>query len=474
LDEQTETNLSNLFKFLPSVDSVLNRLEDEGVIDGLPRTLSRDLVNGFLDVCREEIKGGVITEEKQLASDVLFPRLTCHVRAGAKPHFRRVVNATGVVVHTNLGRSLLAPSAVQAVTEACACYSNLEFDLNTGERGSRYSHVEKLICEITGAEAALVVNNNASAVLITLETLAKGREAVVSRGQLVEIGGSFRIPDVMTKSGAVLREVGATNRTHVHDYENVISEETALLMKVHTSNFRVIGFTKEVSGGELAELGRKYDIPVYEDLGSGNLTNFSGLGLMREPTVQEVVAEGVDVVSFSGDKVLGGPQAGIIVGSKEYIDMIKKNTALTVTVRIDKMTLAALEATLRLYLDPETAKREVPTVRMITETPENLKSQAQSLARVLRRGLGDKVKVSVREGVSRVGGGAFPEQDLKTFLATVLPQTDISVEKLKERLLSTEPPLVTRIEDDLLCLDPRTLSREEYKLCAEAIKQALS
>ncbi len=466
--------MSNLFKFLPSVDSVLNRLEDEGVIDGLPRTLSRDLVNGFLDVCREEIKGGVITEEKQLASDVLFPRLTCHVRAGAKPHFRRVVNATGVVVHTNLGRSLLAPSAVQAVTEACACYSNLEFDLNTGERGSRYSHVEKLICEITGAEAALVVNNNASAVLITLETLAKGREAVVSRGQLVEIGGSFRIPDVMTKSGAVLREVGATNRTHVHDYENVISEETALLMKVHTSNFRVIGFTKEVSGGELAELGRKYDIPVYEDLGSGNLTNFSGLGLMREPTVQEVVAEGVDVVSFSGDKVLGGPQAGIIVGSKEYIDMIKKNTALTVTVRIDKMTLAALEATLRLYLDPETAKREVPTVRMITETPENLKSQAQSLARVLRRGLGDKVKVSVREGVSRVGGGAFPEQDLKTFLATVLPQTDISVEKLKERLLSTEPPLVTRIEDDLLCLDPRTLSREEYKLCAEAIKQALS
>lgn len=465
--------MSNLFKFLPSVDSVLNRLEDEGVIDGLPRTLSRDLVNGFLDVCREEIKGGVITEEKQLASDVLFPRLTCHVRAGAKPHFRRVVNATGVVVHTNLGRSLLAPSAVQAVTEACACYSNLEFDLNTGERGSRYSHVEKLICEITGAEAALVVNNNASAVLITLETLAKGREAVVSRGQLVEIGGSFRIPDVMTKSGAVLREVGATNRTHVHDYENVISEETALLMKVHTSNFRVIGFTKEVSGGELAELGRKYDIPVYEDLGSGNLTNFSGLGLMREPTVQEVVAEGVDVVSFSGDKVLGGPQAGIIVGSKKYIDMIKKNP-LNRAVRIDKMTLAALEATLRLYLDPETAKREVPTVRMITETPENLKSQAQSLARVLRRGLGDKVKVSVREGVSRVGGGAFPEQDLKTFLATVLPQTDISVEKLKERLLSTEPPLVTRIEDDLLCLDPRTLSREEYKLCAEAIKQALS
>lgn len=464
--------MSNLFKYLPSVDSVLNRLEEEGVIDGLPRSLSRDLVNGFLDVCREEIRGGVITEEKQLSSDVLFPRITCHVRAGAKPHFRRVLNATGVVVHTNLGRSLLADSAVKAVTEACACYSNLEFDLKTGERGSRYSHVEKIICEITGAESALVVNNNASAVLITLETLAKGHEAIVSRGQLVEIGGSFRIPDVMTKSGATLCEVGATNRTHLRDYENAINEETALLMKVHTSNFRVIGFTKEVSGGELAELGKKYDLPVYEDLGSGNLTNFSGLGLIREPTVQEVVAEGVDVVSFSGDKVLGGPQAGIIVGKKKYIDMIKKNP-LNRAVRIDKMTLAALEATLRLYLDPETARREVPTVRMITERPENLKKQAQALTRTLRRRLGDSVEISIREGVSRVGGGAFPEQDLKTFLVALMPTGDLSVEDLKERLLSTEPPLVGRIEEDLFCLDPRTLSRDEYQLCAEALSQVL-
>ncbi|CCO24753.1 L-seryl-tRNA(Sec) selenium transferase [Maridesulfovibrio hydrothermalis] len=465
--------MSNLFKYLPSVDSVLTRLEEEGVIDGLPRTLSRDLVNGFLDVCREEIKGGIVTEEKQLSAEVLFPRLTCHVRAGAKPHFRRVLNGTGVVVHTNLGRSLLAESAVKAVAEACANYSNLEFDLKTGERGSRYSHVEKLICEITGAEAALVVNNNASAVLITLETLSKGRESVVSRGQLVEIGGSFRIPDVMTKSGAILHEVGATNRTHLRDYENAINDETALLMKVHTSNFRVIGFTKEVSGGELAELGRKYDLPVYEDLGSGNLTNFSGLGLMREPTVQEVVAEGVDIVSFSGDKVLGGPQAGIIVGTKKYIDMIKSNP-LNRAVRIDKMTLAALEATLRLYLDPDTAMREVPTVRMIMEKPENLKTQARSLARVFRRVLGDSVKVGVREGVSRVGGGAFPEQDLKTFLVTVLPQVNISVEELKERLLSTEPPLVARIEFDAFCLDPRTLSREEYHMAAQSVLQALN
>ncbi|MBI9110031.1 L-seryl-tRNA(Sec) selenium transferase [Maridesulfovibrio ferrireducens] len=465
--------MSNLFKFLPSVDSVLTRLEEEGALSGVPRTLVRDLVNGFLDVCREEIKSGIITAEDQLSLDALFPRLTCHVRAGARPHFRRVLNATGVVVHTNLGRSLLADSAVKAVTEACGSYSNLEFDLKTGERGSRYSHVEKLVCDITGAEAALVVNNNASAVLITLETLAAGREAVVSRGQLVEIGGSFRIPDVMTKSGAILHEVGATNRTHPHDYEGAINDNTALLMKVHTSNFRVIGFTKEVSGAELVELGTKYNLPVYEDLGSGNLTNFAGLGLMREPTVQEVVSEGVDVVSFSGDKVLGGPQAGVIVGKKKYIDMIKKNP-LNRVVRIDKMTLAALEATLRLYLDPETAMKQVPTIRMIMEKPESLQLRAQSLSRVLDRFLGDNVTLDVREGVSRVGGGAFPEQDLKTFLVTVIPQGDLSVPELKERLLSSDPPLVGRIEDDAFCLDPRTLTQIEYHMVAESISQALN
>lgn len=465
--------MSNLFKFLPSVDSVLTRLEQKGELNQIPRTLVRDMVNGFLDVCREEIKSGIITAEDQLSLDALFPRLICHVRAGVRPHFRRVLNATGVVVHTNLGRSILADSAVKAVTEACGAYSNLEFDLKTGERGSRYSHVEKLICDITGAESALVVNNNASAVLITLETLAAGREAVVSRGQLVEIGGSFRIPDVMVKSGAVLHEVGATNRTHLRDYESAINENTALLMKVHTSNFRVIGFTKEVSGGELVELGTKYDLPVYEDLGSGNLTNFAGLGLMREPTVQEVVSEGVDVVSFSGDKVLGGPQAGIIVGKKKYIDMIKKNP-LNRVVRIDKMTLAALEATLRLYLDPEMAKQEVPTIRMIMEKADSLKLRAQSLSRVLDRFLGDSVTIDVREGVSRVGGGAFPEQDLKTFLVTVVPQGDMSVPELKERLLSSEPPLVGRIEDETFCLDPRTLTQIEYHMAAESISQALN
>ena len=249
-----------------------------------------------------------------------------------------MLNATGVVVHTNLGRSLLAKPAIEAVAEACGHYSNCEFDLATGKRGSRYSHVEKILCDITGAEAALVVNNNAAAVFIMLETLARGREVIVSRGQLVEIGGSFRIPDVMAKSGATLREVGATNRTHVHDYENAIGDDTAALMRVHTSNFRVVGFTKEVTLAEMRALGDKYGLPVIEDLGSGTLYALAGEGLLGEPTVQQVVAQGADVVSFSGDKVLGGPQAGIIVGRREYIDRIKKNP-VNRAVRIDKMTL---------------------------------------------------------------------------------------------------------------------------------------
>ena len=278
----------------------------------LSRALVKNLGNEFLDICREEIRSGAITGEGQLSLSALLPRLTAYVRAKSRPHFRRVLNATGVVIHTNLGRSLLAKSAIAAVAEACAHYSNCEFDLSTGQRGSRYSHVEKILCDITGAEAALVVNNNAAAVFIMLETFAKGKEVVVSRGQLVEIGGSFRIPDVMSKSGAILKEVGATNRTHAHDYENAIGDNTGALMRVHTSNFRMIGFTKEVSLPELCELGKKYDLPVIEDLGSGTLYPLKGNGLVNEPTVQQVVAQGADVVSFSGDKVLGGPQAGKI------------------------------------------------------------------------------------------------------------------------------------------------------------------
>ncbi len=465
--------MSNLFRLLPAVDAVLTRLAEGEATAAPPRPLLRDLVNRFLDILREEIRSGLLTDEADLTWDALGPRLERFVRSRSRPHFRRVLNAAGVVVHTNMGRSLLAEDAVDAVTEACARYSNLEFDLETGKRGSRYSHVEKILCALTGAEAALVVNNNAAAVLIVLETLAKGREVVVSRGQLVEIGGSFRIPEVMAKSGAVLREVGATNRTHPRDYEDGITEETAALMRVHTSNFRIIGFTKEVSLPELKEIADRHGLPVIEDLGSGNLFDFTSLGLGWEPTVQKIVAEGADVVSFSGDKVLGGPQAGIIVGKKEYIDRIKKNP-LNRAVRIDKMTLAALEATLRLYLDPERAKQAVPTLAMITARPETLKRRARRLATLLRKALGEACGVSMRPGASRVGGGAFPEQDLPTTLVRLAPADgDASPDVLKKRLLQTDPPLVGRIEDNAFCLDPRTLADDEFRLAAKALAQAL-
>jgi L-seryl-tRNA(Ser) seleniumtransferase len=333
--------------------------------------------------------------------------------------------------------------------------------------------VEELVCKITGAEAGLVVNNNAAAVLLILDTLAKGREVVVSRGELVEIGGSFRIPEVMARSGAILREVGATNRTHLQDYERAIGPETAALMKVHTSNFRILGFHKTVGIDELSVLGAKHGLPVIEDLGSGSLFSFAqGTGL-NEPTVQASVASGADVVSFSGDKLLGGPQAGIILGKALFIDRIKKNP-MNRALRIDKMTLAALEATLRLYLDPELARREVPTLRMITMTEGEILAGAKRLAAYLRRNLEGRMEVGLRAGVSRVGGGALPERDLPTTLVTLRPLADrVGLDALRNGLLATDPPVVARIEEDRFCLDPRTILPEERQDLLLALRQAL-
>jgi L-seryl-tRNA(Ser) seleniumtransferase len=463
--------LESLYRRLPSTDDVMNRLVERDEFQVLPRPFLKDLVNDFLDALRREIREGAVSEPDQLDPGNLEPRLADFVLRRGRPHFRRVVNATGVVIHTNLGRSNLSEQAVEAVVEACRHYSNLEFDLETGKRGSRYSHVVDILCRVTGAEAGLVVNNNASAVVLVLDTIAKGREVVVSRGQLVEIGGSFRIPDVMKKSGAILREVGATNRTHPRDYEEAIGENTAALMKVHASNFRIIGFTREVSVPELKEIASRHGLPVFEDLGSGNFYDFSSVGMAYEPTVQETLAQGADIVTFSGDKVLGGPQAGVIVGNREFIEPIKKNP-LNRALRIDKMTLAALEATLRLYLDPELARKSIPTLRMITADPAELKKKAQRLKRALTREFGDELGARLVPGVSRVGGGSFPERDLKTTLVALEP-AGVGADRLRERLLSTDPPLVGRIEEDAFCLDPRTLEDEEIPLTVNILKQVL-
>ncbi|MDL2316699.1 L-seryl-tRNA(Sec) selenium transferase [Desulfovibrio sp. OttesenSCG-928-A18] len=486
-----------LFRSLPSMNALLEAFsapasdamlcaEEAGLrsflADSLPRTLLRESIEDFLGQCRQAIQQGKPGLEQGLALRELMPRIVRHVARVSRPHFRRVLNATGVVIHTNLGRSLLAQEAVQAVAEAARHYSNLEFDLQSGARGSRYSHVEALVCRLTGAEAALVVNNNAAAVLLMLDTLCKGREVIVSRGELVEIGGSFRIPAVMEKSGCVLREVGATNRTHPADYASAITEHTAALMKVHASNFRIIGFTSQVSREDLAALARERRLPLLEDLGSGTLFDFAAAGLpalASEPTAARVLAAGVDVVSFSGDKVLGGPQAGIIAGRAEYIDPIKRNP-MNRALRIDKMTLAALEATLRLYLEPELAKRRIPTLRMICESPASLRRRAGRLLKTLQKELAGQpesgLSLTLRPGASRTGGGAFPELDLPTSLVCLhaAPGTSApSPESLRECLLQANPPMLARVENNALCLDPRTLDNAEFSLAARSLCQAL-
>lgn len=470
--------MNTLFRALPSTDICLTALEGTLPLTAdAPRALLRTLVTAFTDARRLDIKEDRIQKAEELTLEALLPALNAFVAQGLLPRLRRVINGTGVVIHTNMGRSVLAAEAQAAINATCAGYCNLELNLQTGERGSRYDLVQELLCSITGAEAAIVVNNNAAGVFLALNTLCAGREVIVSRGQLVEIGGSFRIPDIMEKSGATLREVGSTNRTHAADYSKAVTEQTSAFLRVHTSNFRIVGFHKEVPLAELVALGRAHGLPVIEDLGSGSFMDFSPWGLPGEPTVQSIVADGADVVLFSGDKVLGGPQAGIIAGKKAYIERIRTNP-LNRALRTDKMTLAALEATLRLYLDPEKARRHIPTLRMMTATREELAAKARSLRTILRRRLrtafGDTepLHISLKEDSSRVGGGSFPEYLLPTTLLCLSPREG-SATDLRQRLLATSPPIMGRMEDKLFCLDVRTLADTEYAPLAEALIQAL-
>ncbi|MFO7607040.1 MAG: L-seryl-tRNA(Sec) selenium transferase [Desulfurivibrionaceae bacterium] len=456
-----------LLQSIPKVDEFLGRLEERGYDIGQQVKLS---VREVLERCREEILAGHLTDPEDLAFENLADRVEERLHRRMAPNFRGLINGTGVVIHTNLGRSVLPDEAMAMIARVGGGYSNLEFDLETGRRGSRYSLVEDLLCELTGAEAGLVVNNNAAAVLLCLDTLAKGREVVVSRGQLVEIGGSFRIPDVMARSGARLVEVGATNRTHLRDYEGAIGEETALLLKVHTSNYRMIGFTSEVPLAEMVELARRHGLPVMEDLGSGCLLDLSRFGLIKEPTVGEVIESGVDVVTFSGDKLLGGPQAGIILGRREIIDKIKANP-MTRALRIDKFTLAGLEAVLRLYYDEETALARIPTLAMLSMSKDAIAGKARRLVRRLKKDLSGECSVSIVDTGSRVGGGAMPEQDLPSKAVALRPGA-ISVNELEERLRASEVPVIGRIEHDLFLLDMRTVADKEILPLAGIILKA--
>ncbi len=463
----------HLLRRLPGVDRVLEwTVENPALADAPKAVLVRCIRKALADLRTAILSDGQEPAEETLDRERILRRIGADVSRAMTPNLRRVINAAGIIVHTNLGRSILAPEALDAVMEIAGNYSNLEFDLDRGRRGIRYAAIEEILCEASGAEAAMAVNNNAGAVLLCLETLARDREVIVSRGELVEIGGSFRIPDVMAKGGAILREVGTTNRTHPRDYERAIGPDTALLLKVHQSNYSIVGFTKEVDGSELSRIGRKHGVPVMNDLGSGSFIDLSRHGLIREPTVQESVAAGADVVTFSGDKLLGGPQAGLIVGKKEMIDRIRKNP-LTRALRVDKMTLAALEATLRLYRDPKRAMETIPTLQMMTEPLAAASARAerfrQSAFSLSRPGL----RCDLVDGVTRIGGGALPLQELPTRCAA-LTLDDWSANRLETAFRSAAPPIVGRIEDGRLLLDFRTVREPEVEIMIDALADILN
>lgn len=463
----TKEQLS-LLRRLPSVDDMLKETDIEILVREVPRNKVVQGIRLTIDRMRNDILSGKVNDFKH---DDLVRDILVLIKKQAQPNLRPVINATGVVLHTNLGRAPLAESAQQAVSEIIKGYSNLELDLNTGKRGSRYSAVEGLLTTLTDAEAALVVNNNASAVLLALSTMAKDKEVVVSRGQLVEIGGSFRIPEVMEQSGAILVEVGTTNKTYPRDYERAITEQTGLLLNVHTSNYRIVGFTRETTIEELVALGTQYQLPVMCDLGSGFLVDLSEYGLPAEPTVQQVVKAGADIVTFSGDKLLGGPQAGIIIGKKQYIEKMKNNP-LTRAVRIDKFTVAALEATLREYLQPDRVLKTIPTLRMLTEPAENLYQRAKELTELIMESVDQYAEVSWQKGYSRVGGGAMPTADMPTGLCVIRPK-HITVSTLVERLRDGSPPVVARVHDQALLLDVRTIQPQDIEPLLATLLEAL-
>jgi L-seryl-tRNA(Ser) seleniumtransferase len=457
---------AEMLRNLPKVDECLLDLSDFIGQHSVPLRIAKKAVQSTIDRVRQDILAG---SDANVPDDrtIWRQRFIDLIEQLQRPRFRRVINGTGVVIHTNLGRSLLSTAAVEQLVGGAGHYSNLEFDLQSGKRGSRYALVEDIICDLVGAEAALVVNNNAAAVLIALDTIASGREVVVSRGELVEIGGSFRIPDVMAKSGAELVEVGATNRTHLSDYEGAISERTGLLLRVHTSNFRMIGFTAKVAAQELVALGRKEGIPVMEDLGSGSLIDLERFGLPAEPTVQEVLAAGVDLVTFSGDKLLGGPQAGIIVGKKDLVDRIKRNP-LNRALRIDKFTLASLEGTLRAYYDEPVACEQIPTLRMIGESPATIKKRAGRLLRRIRTKTAGRCLFSLVPTISRVGGGALPEYGLDSWAVQLQPAV-VPVSTLEKDFRRLPIPLIGRVEHDRFLIDLRTIQDHEIVLLAEQL-----
>lgn len=458
-----------LLSSLPSVDEILKSEKGLAWQEKFPRPYVIKAIRNVIEEKRQLILRGEI---KEISLEAMLPEIEMVIKRLSSFSLRPVINATGIVIHTNLGRSVLSEKILENVIKVASGYSNLEYDLKLGQRGKRYSHIQSILNEITGAESSLIVNNNAAAVFVCLSALAKGREVIVSRGELVEIGGSFRIPDVMASSGAILKEVGTTNKTHLHDYERAINENTALLLKVHQSNFRTIGFTKLIDIEELVALGKKYKIPVMFDLGSGCLIDLKKYGIHIEPTVQEIIKAGCDIVTFSGDKLLGGPQGGVIVGRKDLIETISKNPLMR-AVRIDKLTLSAFEAVLHYYLDEEKAKEKIPTLRMLLQDIEKIKERAKRIAVRLKKLVHEDIaNILVVEDSSQSGGGALPEIEFKTYVVSIKPKK-LSVNRLEERLRLADLPVIARIKEDSLIIDARTIDNKEIKPLIKAITDVL-
>jgi len=458
------------YAYLPKVDKLMLLMEQETAQPLCAPVLAaaaREAVSVLRARMAQQQFAGA-TKEELLQAGLQLTRDLYARKNG--PSLRRVINATGIVLHTNLGRAVLAETARAAVSRAAAGYSNLELDLASGKRSSRYGHITELLTLLTGAEDALVVNNNAAAVLLALDTLAKGGEAVISRGELVEIGGSFRVPDIMAATGVAMVEVGCTNKTHLRDYEAAISGRTALLLKVHPSNFRQTGFCEAVELADLLELGQKHRLPVMYDLGGGCFYPLAAAGVGEEPQVAQIVKTGPDILCFSGDKLLGGPQAGIILGRSEYIRRMKANP-LTRALRVDKFTLAALEATLREYLDMEAARANIPTLAMILAEPQELRQKAEKLAALLQQS--GCCEVEITAGMAEAGGGSLPAVELPGPLVLVRPLEN-TAEAMTQSLRQGDPAVLAYIREDKVVFDPRTLNAEEILLVAETVERTIN
>lgn len=459
-------NKNMLYRSIPKVDVLLENQDIVTLIENHHRDVVVDVIREEIDKLRNFIKENDdinLIEEK---INNLIENIKISTEKVYSYNIKKVINGTGTILHTNLGRAIISKKHADYLSEVVTSYSNLEYNLEEGKRGERYSHFEKLICKITGAEAAMAVNNNAAAVMLVLSSMAAEREVIVSRGELVEVGGKFRIPDVMKSSNAHLVEIGTTNKTHLEDYEDAISENTGAFLKVHTSNFKILGFTESVSIEELCKLGREKDIPVIEDIGSGVLIDLSEYGLEYEPTVQDSIKAGVDVVSFSGDKLLGGPQAGIIVGKKKYIDKMKKNP-LTRAFRIDKFTATILEMIFHEYLNEEDAIKNIPVLSLITKDLKEIEKNANALFNKIEK-LKDVADINVEDTLSQIGGGSLPAERIKSKSVTIMPK-NISTQSLEAKLRAGKNPVVGRISEEKLILDMRTVLEDEIDILAQKL-----